>query len=94
MIQVPVNLIKKYTAFIDVKGVPQGYQLYYVKWLRYYIDFCHKYKFPDREIHSLPAYLEKLREKKQAGYLRKQAHHAVTLFQGMAVESTGNKTPV
>ncbi|MEA3548104.1 MAG: hypothetical protein U9R66_10630 [Thermodesulfobacteriota bacterium] len=91
MIQIPAKLIKKYTAFIGLKGVPQGHQHCYAKWLRYYIDFCHKYGFPDRETRSLPAFLEKLKEKKQAEYLRKQAYHAVTLFQAMAVEPAENK---
>ncbi len=94
MIKVPANLIKKYIAFIGSQGVVQGYQHYYAKWLRYYIDFCHKYGFFNRETRSLPAFLEKLKEKKQAEHLRKQAYHAVTLFQTMAVEPTVNKSLV
>ncbi len=95
MIKVPVNLINKYSSFIGSQGVPQGHQNYYAKWLRYYIDFCYKSGFPDHEAHSLPAFLEKLKEKKQAEYLRKQACHAVMLFQSMTVaEPTGNKSPV
>lgn len=94
MIKIPVNLIKKYTAFIGSQGVPQGHQHYYANWLRSYIDFCHKYGFPDRETRSLPAFLEKLKEKKQAEYLRNQAYHAVTLFQTIAVKPVGNKSLV
>lgn len=94
MIKVPANFITKYTTFIESQGVPQRHQHYYAKWLRYYLDFCHKYGFPDRETRSLHAFIKKLEEKKQAEYLRKQAYHAVTLFQTMAVEPTGNKSPV
>jgi hypothetical protein len=94
VIKVPANRIKEYTTFIELQRVPQRHQHYYAKWLRYYIDFCHKYGFPDRETRSLYAFLEKLEEKKQAEYLRKQAYHAVTLFQTMAVEPAGNKSLV
>lgn len=52
MIQIPANFIKKYSTFIDLKGVPQQQQHYYAKWLRYYIDFCNKYGFPDRASHT------------------------------------------
>jgi hypothetical protein len=56
MIQIPANVIKKYTTFIGLKGVQEGHQHYYAKWLRYYIDFCHKYGFPDRETFSLSGF--------------------------------------
>jgi hypothetical protein len=53
------------------------------KWLRYYLYFCHKYKFNRQNKESLSAFLEKLKEKKQAESMRKQAHHAVSLFYEM-----------
>jgi hypothetical protein len=40
---------------------------------------------------SLSAFLEKLKEKKQAESLRKQAHHAVSLFYEMG-HLSGRKT--
>ena len=40
---------------------------------------------------SLAAFLEKLKEKKQAESLRKQAHHAVSLFYEMG-HLSGRKT--
>jgi hypothetical protein len=32
----------------------------YKKWLRYYLDFCEKYKLPARQKESLPGFLGKL----------------------------------
>ena len=80
MIQISDNLINKYTAFIDQKGVPKKQYSYYLKWLRYYLDFCHKYRFSHPDLRSFSAFLDKLKEKRQAEYLMEQAHHAITMF--------------
>ena len=36
----------------------------YVKWLRYYLDFCSKYHFPEDQRGSLAHFLHKLEEKR------------------------------
>lgn len=87
MIQISNELINKYTTFINHKGVPEKQYRYYLKWLRYYIDFCHKYDLPQPAPHSLSAFVKKLKEKRQVEYLRDQAHHSVTLFQAMESSS-------
>jgi hypothetical protein len=56
--------------------VPHGHH-------RYYLDFCHRYSFSQHESNAIPAFIEKLKEKRQAEYLQKQAHHAVTLLLAM-----------
>ena len=63
MIQIPANLINRYPAFIEQRGVEAGQHRYYVKWLRYYLDFCHKYKLIQTENESLSAFMGKLKEK-------------------------------
>ncbi len=63
MIQIPTNLIAKYTTFIGQRGVKIGYHGYYGKWLRYYLEFCHKYKFNQTGKESLPAFTQKLEKK-------------------------------
>jgi len=80
MIQLPQQLFRQFTTFIAHKGVLPREQQYYVKWVRFYLDFCHKYNFRQKESKSLSAFVEKLREKKQSEKQRKQAHHAVTLY--------------
>ncbi|MBW2570431.1 MAG: integron integrase, partial [Deltaproteobacteria bacterium] len=62
MIQIAADLAKLYTSFMEQKGLKTDQHRYYVKWLRYYLDFCHKYKFKCQNKESLSAFLEKLKE--------------------------------
>ena len=90
MIQIPTDIHRAYTSFIGQRGVKAGEYRYYVKWLRYYLDFCHKYNVKQAAHESLAAFTEKLKEKKRAENLRKQAHHAISLFYEMG-RSSGRK---
>jgi hypothetical protein len=45
MVPILVHLINQHATFIGNKSVQPSMQLYYVKWLRYYFDFCHKCDF-------------------------------------------------
>ncbi len=80
MIQVPYHITNKFTALLHQKGVKADLHRHYIKWLRYYLDFCHKYNLSQTTDQSLSAFMEKLTEKKQAEHLRQQAHHAISLF--------------
>ncbi len=83
MIQIPAQLLRQYTTFITHKGVPPREQQYYVKWVRFYLDFCHKYNFSQATRKSLSAFMDKLRKKNQSERQRKQAHYAVKLYFGL-----------
>ncbi len=52
----------------------------YLKWLRYYLDFCAKYRHPPRDADSLQPFLHKLAEKHQTSSQQAQAASAVRLF--------------
>ena len=93
MIQIPAQLLSRYTAFITHKDVAPSTQKYYVKWLRYYLDFCHKYSFAQADGESLSAFDAKLRGKKQNERQREQAHHAVSLYYGLLANSK-TKAPI
>ncbi len=88
MIQIPSQILRQYKTFIAHKVVPQQEQYYYIKWLRFYLDFCHKYTFRQEANKSLSAFMEKLIEKKQSERQRKQAHHSVTLYLELVLRST------
>lgn len=60
---------------------------HYHKWLRYYLDFCHKYSFAPADRQSWPAFQEKLRAKHQPESLCQQAQHAVSLYWEIASSS-------
>jgi len=50
------------------------------KWLRYYLDFCHKYHAVPTRRESLSLFLGKLQEKKQTKAQQRQASDAVSLY--------------
>lgn len=83
MLQIPSNILKSYTSFIDQKGVKAERHRYYLRWLRYYLDFCHKYDVEISSHTSLGPFLEKLRDKKQDQGLVDQAKYAISLFYEM-----------
>ena len=50
-------------------------QAAYQKWLRYYLDFCRKYNFPQTQCGSLTHFLVKLQEKKQTKTQQDKTSH-------------------
>ncbi len=79
MINIPHALFSKYGTMLANKAVPLSSCHHYNKWLRYYLDFCHKYKQSYSDDGSLEKFIEKLREKNQSPEQRKQAVQAVSL---------------
>ena len=55
------------------KGIPKSEPYYFRKWLRYYLDFCKKYHFPESKPESLPHFIKKLQEKHQSSHQQIQA---------------------
>jgi hypothetical protein len=80
MFPVPPDLSRRYDAMLERSGVALTHRPYYRKWLRYYLDFCHKYHFAQSDSESFSAFDDKLRQKNQSQPLRKQAHHAISLY--------------
>lgn len=80
MKNIPPELANQYKTLLNENGIPDKYQHHCLKWLRYYLDFCHKYQFDDLNPRSLPHFIEKLKEKNQSEIIQKQAHSAVRIF--------------
>jgi integron integrase len=80
MLAIPPELTRRYQARLTQKNIVAGQRPHYHKWLRYYLDFCHKYSFAPMDQQSLPAFQEKLRAKQQPESLCQQAGHAVSLY--------------
>jgi hypothetical protein len=70
---VPAEIKSRYDDALVEKGVPPAAHSSYRKWLSYYLDFCAKYHHEEPNRESLPRFIEKLKEKKQAEEKRKQA---------------------
>ena len=80
MRQIPAPLIIQIKNLLIKNKIPQRDQNYYLKWLRYYFDFCHKYGFKESDTQSLPNFIKKLKEKKQTIAQQKQAVRAITIY--------------
>ena len=83
MLNIPVALFTKYSILLNKKQVPISVHNNYKKWLRYYLDFCHKYchQYADKE--SLKHFMIKLHEKHQSPAMQEEAAKAVSLYYEM-----------
>jgi hypothetical protein len=80
VISIPPALQAEFVALLQSMAIPNNAYAPYLKWLRYYWDFCRKYRLPPTERDSLPRFLTKLQEKKQSQAQTQQAFQAVTLY--------------
>jgi integron integrase len=80
MEKIPAALVYRYKTFLNEEGIPDRYHHQYLKWLRYYLDFCHKYQFDDAIPRSLLQFIKKLNAKRQTEASQKQAHSAIQLY--------------
>jgi integron integrase len=80
MLAVPSWLQTQYRAWLRNQALPKNLHGFFMKWLRYYLDFCQKYRMPESEEGTLGSFLDKLREKKQSRAQQEQATHAITLY--------------
>ena len=43
----------RFVALLEKRTVPSIQRNFYMKWLRYYLDFCAKYRLPDSSSKNL-----------------------------------------
>ena len=77
MKQISTAISPRYSWELNRKQIPKRQHPFYLKWLRYYLDFCLKYDHDASLSKSLPLFLNKLYEKKQTGVQRDQAARAI-----------------
>jgi integron integrase len=80
MITIPPSLDADLERWLRRKAIPRGIHSAYKKWVRFYLDFCHKYKFPASNKSSLSPFLHKLQEKSQTKSQQDQAADAIGLL--------------
>ena len=68
MNSIPLQLQTEFEAFLRNRSIPTGLHPFYRKWLRFYLDFCRKYRFPETERKSLYYFLLNCREKSKMMY--------------------------
>lgn len=80
MLTIPFKTAKAYQSLLVQRSIPAPNRAQYQKWLRYYLDFCHKYRFEATDKNSFSAFHQKLVEKGQSESLRRQAHDAIQVY--------------
>ena len=80
MLKIPSQIMSLYDELLAETGIPVRSHFLYKKWLRYYLDFCHKYHFEPSTRENISLFLNKLEEKNQNELQRKQAAHAISIF--------------
>jgi hypothetical protein len=74
---------KAYLTFIISRDVPQEQLHFWLKWLRYYLDFCEKYGHAPEDSGSLPHFIAKLTDKHCSDFQQAQARRAIGLYRAM-----------
>ena len=93
MLNIPITLAQHYDKVLTDKEVAINNRGHFKKWLRYYLDFCHKYGFEPTDKQSFPPFNDKLQAKNQSDFLRQQASHAISLYYELVaynISVTGN----
>lgn len=92
MLAVLPDLTCRCEAWLAQQNIIAGRRPHYHRWLRYYLDFCHKCSSKPMNWRSLPAFQEKLRTRHQPEPLCQQAGQAVALYLEM-VSSANESCP-
>jgi integron integrase len=77
---IPKAVYAQYIQWLKRSNIPAGLIQEYIKWLRYFLNFCEKHVIAHEKAERLRLFLEKLREKGQSGNQCQRAAHAVSLY--------------
>ena len=80
MVVIPHAVVCVYQEAVARDDIPVEQRAHYVRWLRYFLDFCHKYHHDPAASESFLPFEAKLIEKHQADWMRQQARRAVALY--------------
>ncbi len=80
MIKIPQQTMQQFETRLIKEKIPSDKHNSFKKWLRYYIDYCHKYKQHHQNSESLPGFINKLREKKQSKQQQKHAFDSIIIY--------------
>jgi len=91
MRRIPASLNPQFDALLVKNKIPQKFHNHYLKWLRYYLDFCQRYQFSESNSQSLPNFILKLKEKGQTDAQQKQANKAIHIYYELIRSKSSNK---
>lgn len=67
LLAISSELTRRYEARLAQQDIMANQHPHYHKWLRYYLDFCHKYSFAPADRRSLPAFQENPKQRPAMG---------------------------
>jgi integron integrase len=70
----------RFEACLATQNISVHIRIHYKKWLRFYLDFCLKYRRDANKTKSLADFQQKLREKGQTELQQNQAFNALLFF--------------
>lgn len=77
---IPKPVYARYVNQLKAEGIPAEYHQEYLKWLRYYLDFCDKYVVVHDQAERIRLFLIKLKQKRQGEIQCETAARAVSLY--------------
>jgi hypothetical protein len=80
MIKVPPEIGTTYASHLRRCGLPGATAQDYMKWLRFFLDYCEKYQMSGGPGEQTGGFLKKLRQKHQSELQVREAAHAVSLY--------------
>ena len=80
MLDIPAQLQNDYARLLTQRSIPSHSHNLYMRWLRFYLDFCIKYHHNPDLYSSVTLFISKLKEKNQTPRQQKQASHAINLY--------------
>ncbi len=80
MLDIPSNVKRRFLEGLNRESVPDNQKPHYLKWLRYFLDFCRKNSELHSDSSSIEPFLLKLSAKGQDTFRQNQAASAVRLY--------------
>jgi hypothetical protein len=93
MLPVPPHLETQFEDRLRRSAVPKMAHGSNKNWLRYYLDFCERYRFPAQHRESLFEFLRKLEEKRQSKAQQEQAASTIGFLYEIYEEKPPSQKP-
>jgi len=78
----------QFNALLVKNKIAQKFHTHYLKWLRYYLDFCQRYRFSESNSQSLPNFIRKF---KKSGRSKSQIDNSKRYSAQNKAAQTGGK---
>jgi hypothetical protein len=78
--RIPEDIAKIFSRRMEAARIPDLDRQQYLKWLRFYLDFCDKYKHSPTHLDSSNAFMLKLTEKRQTPARQRQAAQSINVY--------------